>query len=114
MNRRELFKRLAGAAAAAGLPAVAPETLQLPKDTERTMVVLSCSGRLPVSAQRNLRDIWKKTVAGTAWEKVPVIVTDESVQVHVHVDSRAITDEVTKRVVSDIRRGGVPGLRGRV
>lgn len=107
MKRRELFKRLAAGVAAAGLPVVAAEALELPKDAEWAMVVLSCSSPMSCATKEQVHRIWKKTVAGTAWEKVPMMITDGSVKVHVHVDGRALADEIMKRLTFGLRRANL-------
>lgn len=84
MNRRELFKRLAGATAAAGIAPIAAEAHEAPCDPKRALVVVSLERHFSVSSRQHILDAWNKVTAGTAWEGVRAIVLDAGMKLEVH------------------------------
>lgn len=84
MNRRELFRRFTGAAAAVGLPAVTVHALDKPVTPNSTLVVLRINGRATIAQFQNLRDLWTRVTHGTDWEGVRAMCCDSDLSIEVH------------------------------
>ena len=84
MNRRELFKRVTGAAAAAGLSGVTVSTLDGPPDPKTTLVVLRSAVRLSAQQRARLSDEWERAMRDTNWQNVKVLALDSDVSIEVY------------------------------
>lgn len=84
MNRRELFKRLAGATAAAGLAPIVAEAHEAPCDPARALVVLKSEEHLSRAQCVCLTDSWRRVTRGTAWEHVRCAVLERGMTLELH------------------------------
>lgn len=88
MNRRDLFKRLAGAVAAVGMPAIAAEAHEAPIEPKRALVVISTERYLTEDGRRNILEAWKNVTFGTPWQGARAVVLDAGMKLEVHDASR--------------------------
>lgn len=84
MNRRELFQRLAGAAAAAGVPAIAAEAHEAPCDPARALVVITTDRHLTIEQQLRIKEAWMDVITGTPWQGARAVVLDRGMTLEVH------------------------------
>ncbi len=85
MNRRELFTRLAGAFAAAQLPAIATDqVLEAPCQPAGALVVLRTDRLLPNSDRARILSTWKAAVKDTPWADARCIVLGPDMSLEVH------------------------------
>jgi anti-sigma-K factor RskA len=91
VNRRELFRSIVGAAAAAGVT-VKASSLDEPTDpTKRpALVVLECSGSMSQVACANLTRNWKHAVEGTVFEGVKAVVLGDGMRLTVVAEDGTI------------------------
>lgn len=98
MNRRELFKRLTGSIAAAGLASpIEAREVDLVGAPTNSFVVIRFNDRLTQNQKVRIFHVWKDGVKATAWEKVPCLVLDGGAQLEVHHSEMVRTAGDTER-----------------
>jgi hypothetical protein len=85
MNRREMFKRLTGSLAAAGVTApIAVDALDAPCDPRNALVVISVDLLIPNASKLSICEAWERVTKDTNWEGVRAVVLDKGMKLEVH------------------------------
>lgn len=115
MTRRDLFRRLSGGLAAAGVAApLALDAHAAPPDATRTLAVLRFNERISLEMKARIRDCWTEAVRGTAWATVPVLVLDSAASFEAHFCDEVSDQQVAaiaERLAKHIGRHATPSMR---
>jgi hypothetical protein len=85
LNRRDLFRRLVGAAAAAGLSGATVAAHVIPGgDPAAALVTLSVPGKLAPARVRVIERAWTRIVEGTPWKHVRFVILEDGMRLEVH------------------------------
>jgi hypothetical protein len=83
MNRRDLFKRLTGGLAAAGVTGVSVDAVVAPTSPGEVLAVIRCQRLLSHEGRAHITTAWKQATKDTAFEGVKAIVLDPTIELEI-------------------------------